>query len=109
MITGTCGTGRALCVVAGCELRASGERVAPLLEDWTHTHGRLADTAARTLTVLDDLQLSELVTCITGVSTLGAAAIPAHRGDPRRFSTVFALVKQADPPGARSRRRETCS
>jgi hypothetical protein len=58
-----------------------------LLEDWQHAHLRLADTEARMLAVLDDLQLSELVTSITGVSALGTAAILAQTGDPRRFNT----------------------
>ena len=71
------------------------ERVALLLEDWQHAHARLADTEARMLTVLDDLQLSELVTSITAVSALGAAAILAQSGDPRRFATARALVKHA--------------
>jgi transposase len=70
-------------------------RVALLLEDWQHAHVRLADTEARMLAVLDDLQLSELVTFITGLSALGTAAILAQTGDPRRFITARALVKHA--------------
>ena len=44
---------------------------------------------------LDDLQLTELVTSITGLSPVGAAAILAETGDPRRFATGRALVKHA--------------
>ena len=45
--------------------------------------------------ILDDLQLTELVTSITGLSPVGAAAILAETGDPRRFATARALVKHA--------------
>jgi transposase len=71
------------------------ERVALLLGDWCETHLRLLDTEARMLTVLDELQLTELATSITGLSAIGAAAILAETGDPRRFATGRALVKHA--------------
>ena len=45
--------------------------------------------------VLDELELTELVTSITGLSAVGAAAILAETGDPRRFATARALVKHA--------------
>src|SRR6185312_16221758 len=45
--------------------------------------------------VLDELQLTAQVTSITGVSAVGAAAILAQTGDPRRFTTARALVKLA--------------
>ena len=45
--------------------------------------------------VLDELQLTELVTSITGLSAIGAAAILAETGDPHRFATARALVKHA--------------
>ena len=45
--------------------------------------------------VLDELELTELVTSITGISPVGAAAILAQTGDPRRFTTARALVKHA--------------
>jgi transposase len=87
----------ALADPAGIHAHRAGalERVALLLADWRHAHARLADTEARMLTVLDDLQLSELVTSIPGVSALGTAAILAQSGDPRRFITARALVKHA--------------
>jgi transposase len=44
---------------------------------------------------LDELQLTELVTSITGMSAIGAAAILAETGDPRRFATARALVKHS--------------
>src|SRR5207245_6664529 len=60
------------------------ERVALLLGDWLETHRRLMDTETRMTTVLDELRLTELVTSITGLSAIGAAAILAETGDPRR-------------------------
>jgi transposase len=82
---------------AGVTAHRSGamERVALLLEDWTHAHQRLADTETRMVDVLDELGLRALVTSITGISPVGAAAILAQTGDPRRFATARALVKHA--------------
>jgi transposase len=71
------------------------ERVGLLLSDWSQTQRRLRDTETRMTTVLDELQLTELVTSITGISAIGAAAILAESGDPRRFATARALVKHA--------------
>ena len=71
------------------------ERVQLLLEDWQHAGQRLADTEARMLTVLDQLELTALATSISGLSPIGAAAILAETGDPRRFLTARALVKHA--------------
>ena len=71
------------------------ERVALLLADWTDTHHRSRDTEARMSAVLDELQLTALATSITGLSAVGAAAILAETGDPRRFATARALVKHA--------------
>jgi len=42
------------------------------------------------LIVLDALELTGLVTSITGLSAVGAAAILAQTGDPRRFATARA-------------------
>ena len=42
-----------------------------------------------------ELGLTALVTSITGLSPVGAAAILAQTGDPRRFATARALVKHA--------------
>ncbi len=71
------------------------ERVALLLQDWDHAQRRQADTEARMLTVVDELGLTDLVTSITGLSAIGAAAILAETGDPNRFATARALVKHA--------------
>ena len=43
--------------------------------------------------MLDELELTDLVTSITGISPVGAAAILAQTGDPRRVATARALVK----------------
>jgi transposase len=45
--------------------------------------------------VLDQLELTDLVTSIPGLSPAGAAAILAETGDPRRFATARAMVKHA--------------
>ena len=45
--------------------------------------------------VLDELGLTALATSITGLSPVGAAAILAETGDPRRFATGQAVVKHA--------------
>jgi len=71
------------------------ERVALLLADWRDTQARLADTEQRLVSVLDELGLTELACSITGLSAVGAAAILAETGDPRRFTTGRALVKHA--------------
>jgi transposase len=71
------------------------ERVQLLLEDWAHTQHKLADTEKRMVAVLDQLELTELVTSITGISAVGAATILAETGDPNRFATARALVKHA--------------
>jgi transposase len=71
------------------------ERVTFLLADWQAAAGKLADTETRMVAVLDELELTALVTSITGLSPVGAAAILAETGDPRRFATARALVKHA--------------
>ena len=71
------------------------ERVQLLLEDWAENQRKLADTEARMVAVLDELELTKLVTSIAGISAVGAAAILAETGDPRRFTTARAVVKHA--------------
>ena len=75
--------------------RGALERVQLLLEDWADTQRKLADTETRMVAVLDELELTELVTTISGLSPVGAAAILAETGDPTRFTTARALVKHA--------------
>ncbi len=71
------------------------ERAAFLLADRRHTKLRLAEVEARMTGVLDQLELTDLVTSIPGLSPVGAAAILAETGDPRRFTTARAMVKHA--------------
>jgi transposase len=71
------------------------ERVAFLLQEWQAAAAKLADTEARMTQVLSGLGLTDLVTSIPGLSALGAAAILAETGDPRRFATARSLVKHA--------------
>lgn len=75
--------------------RGALERVELLLEDWRHTRDRLADVEARMVAVLDELELTDLVTSIPGLSALGAAAILAQTGDLARFALARAVVKHA--------------
>lgn len=71
------------------------ERVRFALDDLAHARAELAVVEARMRTALDDLGLTDLVTSIRGLSAVGAAAILAETGDPRRFSSARALVKHA--------------
>lgn len=71
------------------------ERVQFLLADLTHARGELATVEGRMVAVLDELQLTELVTSLPGMTAVGAATILAETGDPRRFSSGRALVKHA--------------
>jgi transposase len=75
--------------------RGALERVQMLLADHRHTTSALREVEARMSSVLDELQLTELVTSIDGLSAVGAAAILAETGDPRRFTSARALVKHA--------------
>ena len=59
-----------------------------LLEDWRLNKLKLADTEQRMTAVLDKLGLTVLVTSITELSPVGAAAILAETGDPTRFMTA---------------------
>jgi transposase len=75
--------------------RGALERVQFLLTDRHSAAERLADTETLMLAMLDELNLTRPVTSIPGLSAVGAAAILAETGDPRRFSTARALVKHA--------------
>jgi transposase len=75
--------------------RGALERVQLLLEDWADTQRKLVETETRMTGVLAELELTELVTSIHGLSPVGAAAILAETGDPTRFATARALVKHA--------------
>jgi transposase len=71
------------------------ERIGWVIEDWETARAKLAETEARMVAVLDDLELTELACSIQGLSPVGAAAILAETGDLRRFTSSRALVKHA--------------
>jgi len=75
--------------------RGALERAQLVMTDWQESQRRLADTETRMVTVLDELELTGLVTSITSLSAVGAATILAQTGDPRRFATGRAVVKHA--------------
>jgi transposase len=77
------------------ERDAACERAADVLRDWHRGLEEIADAETRMLGVLDALQLTELVTTITGLSAVGAAAILAEAGDPARFDCARTWVKHA--------------
>jgi transposase len=67
------------------------ERAHLALGDWRDIRARLADTGTRIRGVMEELGLADLVTTITGLTVIGAAAILAGTGDPARFATPRAL------------------
>ena len=75
--------------------RGALERCRWVLADWRATRTRLAEVEIRMVEVLDELELTELVTSIPGVSAVGAAAMLAETGDLTRFDSARALVKHA--------------
>jgi hypothetical protein len=74
---------------------AALERAQFVMDDWHDCRRRLAEVEQRMTGVLDDLTLTDLVTSIPGLSTVGAAQVLAECGDPARFSSPRALVKHA--------------
>jgi hypothetical protein len=75
--------------------RGALERARWVLADWRATKTRLVEVETRMVEVLEQLELTALVTSIPGVSVIGAAAILAETGDPARFDSPRALVKHA--------------
>jgi transposase len=75
--------------------RGALERSRWVLADWRAAKARLGEVETRMAEVLEQLDLTELVTSIPGVSVIGAAAILAETGDPTRFDSARALVKHA--------------
>ena len=69
-------------------------RVADELGDLQRTRARLRAVEAGMVTVLDELGLSRLAD-IPALSAVGAAAILAETGDPRRYDSSSSLVKHA--------------
>ncbi|MFL5910196.1 MAG: IS110 family transposase [Gaiellaceae bacterium] len=71
------------------------ERAQLVLADLRDTRRRLADVETRMVAVLDDLDLTDLVTSIDGLTAVGAAALLAETGDLARFGSPRAVVKHA--------------
>jgi transposase len=73
------------------------QRAALLMHDWhaTRTGTALAEVEALMVAVLDELDLTDLVCSIQGISAVGAAAILAETGDLDRFASPRAVVKHA--------------
>ena len=82
---------------AGVAAQRAGalERAGLVLADWHAIKTRLAEVETRMVGILDELQLTGLISSIPGVSAVGAAAILAETGDPTRFDSPRALVKHA--------------
>jgi hypothetical protein len=71
------------------------ERTGYALADLAARRAEIAEVETRMRGVHDQLDLTELVTTIPGLSATGAATILAETGDPTRFSSARALVKHA--------------
>jgi transposase len=71
------------------------ERAGFVIEDWRRVRAHRDDVEARMVAVLDELELTRLLTSISGVSLVGAAAVLAEVGNPARFTSPRALVKHA--------------
>lgn len=71
------------------------ERAGFVMADWRRARIQREDLEARMVAVLDELELTELVGSIPGLSTVGAASLLAQTGDPTRFASPRALVKHA--------------
>ncbi len=77
------------------EREAITERAVFAYQDWMAALAALADVEGRMLAVLDQLNLTHLVTTIPGLSATGAAVILAQTGDPARYDSPRAWVKHA--------------
>ncbi|MGH8829301.1 MAG: transposase, partial [Jiangellaceae bacterium] len=71
------------------------ERARFALRDLHHAEHQRDQVEALMVAILDDLDLTRLVTTIPGVSAVGAAAILAETGDLTRFDSARAVVKHA--------------
>jgi transposase len=77
------------------ERAAACERAGYALRDWRRALDEIAEVETRMVGVLDDLDLTALVTSIHGLSAVSAAAILAETGDPARFDCARTWVKHA--------------
>jgi transposase len=75
--------------------QAALERIGWILTDWERARADQIVEEARMVAVLGQLELTDLVCSIHGLSPVGAAAILAKTGDLRRFTSARAVVKLA--------------
>ncbi len=66
-----------------------------MLSDWDTARAQQGDVQTRMVAVLDELELTDLVTTIPGLSPVAAGAILAQTGDLSRFTSARAVVKHA--------------
>lgn len=71
------------------------ERTSLVLADLDRTRRQLDDVDTRMVDLLDELDLTALVTTIDGLSAVGAAAVLAETGDLARFNSARSVVKHA--------------
>ena len=71
------------------------ERLTLTCADWHHTRALTVDVEARMVAVLDELELTDLVCSIDGLSAVGAATILAETGDLTCYDSARAVVKHA--------------
>ena len=75
--------------------QAALERIGWILTDWERARADQIVVEARMVAVLGQLELTNLVCSIDGLSPVGAAAILAETGDLSRFTSARAVVKLA--------------
>jgi transposase len=87
----------ALADPAGVNAQRPGalERAQLTLTDLRDTRRRLVEVETRMAAVLDELDLTDLVCSIDGLTAVGAAAILAETGDLARFGSPRSVVKHA--------------
>lgn len=71
------------------------ERAAYALADLHHAQAQRDEVEELMVAILDELDLTALVTTIPGLSAVGAATILAETGDLARFDSARAVVKHA--------------
>lgn len=71
------------------------ERADFVLADLHHAHSQRRQIEALMISFMDELDLTDLVATIPGLSVVGAAAILAETGDLTRFDSARAVVKHA--------------
>jgi transposase len=71
------------------------ERAGLALADLRDTRRRLGEVETRMAAVLDELDLTDLVCSIDGLTAVGAAAILAETGELARFGSPRSVVKHA--------------